>query len=137
MLFGECIKCMFRNKTFVTVINCMDGRVQYPVNQYMQQKYNADFVDMITEPGPNKILAEAVDTTMVNSIKRRYDVSIEKHYSKVVAIVAHYDCGGNSAEKAVQILQVQEAMKLVKSWNTEIEVLGLWVDETWSVNEIN
>jgi len=43
---------------FVTVINCIDGRVQKPVINKFQKDYNADYIDMITEPGPNLILAE-------------------------------------------------------------------------------
>lgn len=42
--------------SFCTVINCIDGRVQMPVNQYMQQRFKVKYVDTITEPGPNLIL---------------------------------------------------------------------------------
>ena len=45
-------------KKFACAINCMDGRVQDAVKNYMKENYGVDYVDMITEPGPNKILAD-------------------------------------------------------------------------------
>ena len=48
--------------TFFTVINCIDGRIQLPVIQYLQQKYNVEFIDSITEVGPNLILADNIDS---------------------------------------------------------------------------
>lgn len=127
---------MATGKTFVTTINCMDGRVQIPVNEYLMAKFEADFVDTITEAGPNKILADADNEELVQSIKNRYEVSTLKHDSKVVAIVGHYDCGGNPAPEAEQLLQIKKACDLVRTWNTDVQVLGLWVDETWTVNEL-
>ena len=127
---------MADGKKFVTVINCMDGRVQLPVNAYMMNKYKADYLDTITEAGPNKILAEATNQVLVDAIKMRYEVSTLKHDSKAVAIVGHYDCGGNPAEKDVQLVQIEKSVDLIKSWNNDVEVIGLWVDENWVVNEL-
>lgn len=127
---------MYNGKTFVTAINCMDGRVQIPVNEYMVRTFDADYVDTITEAGPNKILAEAKNTVILDSIKARYDVSTQKHHSKIVAVVGHFDCGGNLAEESVQIEHIKMACGRVSTWNESVKVIGLWVDESWSVNEI-
>jgi len=127
---------MQMGKTFVTTINCMDGRVQVPINEYMTNKFAADYVDTITEAGPNKILADAENNVLVDSIKARYEVSTLKHDSKVVAVVGHYDCGGNPAQEEEQIEQIKKACSLVSSWNKTVKVIGLWVDESWLVNEI-
>jgi len=123
-------------KKFVTVINCMDGRVQTQVNTFMLYKFGADYLDTITEAGPNKILAENLDKVLVKSIKARYEISTLKHGSKVVGIVGHYDCGGNPAGKAEQLVQIQKSVNLVRSWNKSILVLGIWVDKQWKVNEL-
>jgi hypothetical protein len=45
--------------SFATAINCMDGRTQIPVTDYVRKKYKVEYVDMITEPGPIKVLAAA------------------------------------------------------------------------------
>ena len=127
---------MKNNEKFVTVINCMDGRVQVPVNKYMLETFEADYLDTITEAGPNKILSDKLDEILVSSIKSRYEVSTKKHHSKVVAIVGHHDCGGNPADKKKQLEEIEASVKLVKSWNNEIHVFGIWVDENWVVNPL-
>ena len=33
--------------TFATAINCMDGRVQIPVIEYLKKEFKVDYVDMI------------------------------------------------------------------------------------------
>jgi len=123
------------NASFVTAINCMDGRTQLSVNEWMKKNYNVEFVDTITEPGPVKILAENTDTVYIESIKRRLDISINKHHSNAVCIVAHHDCAGNPVEKKVQLEQLKNAIDTVKRW-FNVEVIALWVDENWNVNKI-
>jgi len=121
---------------FATAINCMDGRTQLSVNDWMKKQYGVEFVDTVTEPGPVKILAENTDETYLDSIKRRLDISINKHHSSAVCIVAHHDCAGNPVEKSVQLEQLKNAVNTVKGWFQNIEVVALWVGDDWSVNKI-
>lgn len=122
--------------SFATAINCMDGRVQIPVNEWLRRRFSVDYVDTITEPGPNKILAENKDSSAVASIKRRVDISVNKHGSKFIAIAGHHDCAGNPVDKATQLAQTRAAVKTVKSWSLAVSVVGLWVDEGWEVSEV-
>ncbi|MCD4772407.1 MAG: hypothetical protein K8R41_03370 [Bacteroidales bacterium] len=119
---------------FVTAINCMDGRVQLPAIEWLKNKYNAEYIDMITEPGPIKILDEDKNLCLVESIKNRIDVSVNKHLSRVIAIIGHYDCAGNPVEKEVQIKQIENSIKKVSSWNFNADIIGLWIDENWEVS---
>jgi hypothetical protein len=121
---------------FATAINCMDGRTQLPVINYVLSKYRVDFLDMITAPGPVKILAENRDTSAVEHIRRCVGISTEKHGSNHIAIVAHHDCAGNSEEKEVQIRQIMESIRTVQSWIPKVEIIGLWIDEKWTVHEV-
>jgi len=121
---------------FATAINCMDGRVQIPVIEWIKKEYGIDYIDMITEPGPNKILAEGKDKAALESIKNRVGISINKHGSKIIAIVGHYDCAGNPEEKGAQFKTTLSAIKAVKLWNLNVQIIGLWVDENWEVCEV-
>ena len=76
------------NNIFATAINCMDGRVQVPVIDWLRRQYGADYVDMITEPGPERLLAEGKDLMASASIHRRLEISVNRHNSKLVAIAA-------------------------------------------------
>jgi carbonic anhydrase len=120
---------------FATAINCMDGRVQEPVIMWFKIKKGMDYVDTITEPGPIKALSEG-DAAVTESIRRRVLVSTEKHGSRIIAVVGHHDCAGNPVPKDEQLAQISLVIDLVKSWNTGAEVIGLYVNEMWNVEEV-
>ena len=122
---------MEQHASFATAINCMDGRVQLPVNEWMRRQYGVTYVDTITEPGPIKILAEKQPDSAVESIKQRTDISVHKHGSSVIAVVAHYDCAGNPVDKATQMGQLDLSTAQVKAWGYDVPIIGLWVDEQW------
>jgi len=127
----------FKN-TFSCAINCMDGRVQDTVKNYMKSNCKVNFVDMVTEPGPNKILAENLNAPIVENIKKRVEISVNHHGSKVIAIAGHFGCAGNPTEKENQIKQLQMAKKTVVSFGFNVEIMLLWVDSDWeTVEKIN
>lgn len=117
---------------FCTAINCMDGRTQLPVNEYLRRELDVEFVDTITEAGPVRILAEQQDSKEAHSILSRINISVGKHGSKTIAIVAHHDCAGNPLEKAEQLIQLESATKWISSKYPEVQIIGLWVDSSWT-----
>ena len=122
---------------FCSVINCMDGRVQLPVIRYLQKRFNVDYVDSITEAGPNLILTEAKKASSTQAIFERLKISVENHHSVGVAIVGHHDCAGNPASKNEQILHLQKAIQSIRQQYENLPVIGLWVDKNWEVHEID
>jgi hypothetical protein len=123
--------------TFATAINCMDGRVQLPVIQHVRETRGVDYVDIVTEPGPDGILGEKRDKPLIESIRRRVEISVEKHGSRYIAIVAHHDCAGNPVDAKAHLDQAERAVDLVQSWGFQCEVVPLWVDEDWKVHVID
>ncbi|NQT90144.1 MAG: hypothetical protein HQ558_02715 [Candidatus Omnitrophica bacterium] len=117
---------------FATAINCIDGRVQVPVTEFIRGNYGIDYVDMITIPGPDKILSENKESSLIELIKRRMLISIEKHGSRIVVIAGHYDCAANPVEEKEHLDQIKEAVKNIKAWNFEVDVYGVWVDKDWN-----
>lgn len=122
--------------SFCTAINCMDGRTQLPVNEYLRQRLGVDYVDTITEPGPVRILADEPQSESAESILKRVDISVHKHGSRCIAMVAHHDCAGNRADEKAQRDQSQRAIQFLRGRYPSIQFLSLWVDSTWSVSQI-
>ena len=121
---------------FVTAINCMDGRTQVPVIDWMKATFGADYVDMITEPGPDKILSDD-SNSLVESIKNRLTISVNRHGSKIVGIVSHGDCAGNPVSKKEHLRMVRKAVDAVAGWGLNVTVLGLWLDTPdWKVEKV-
>ena len=120
---------------FATAINCMDGRTQEPVSRWIKTKFGVDYVDTITEPGPDKILAMGIQPNL-DSIRTRVLISVEKHGSRNVVLVAHHDCAGNPVSKEEHVEHVKKSADIVRSWGLPVKVYALWVDDNWFVQEI-
>lgn len=116
---------------FATSVSCMDGRIQIPLANWIKENYSIDFVDTITEPGIDKIVAENLD---LNSIKNKISISINAHKSELVVVSGHYDCAGNPVSNEKHIDQIRQGVKVISSWNPNVKVLGVWVDDSWKVN---
>jgi len=126
------------SKKFATAINCMDGRVQEPVIKYIQGACGVDYVDMITEPGPNKVLSDGKDTGIIESLRKRVKISVEKHGSEVIVIAAHYDCAGNPASEEVQKEHLQRAVGVIFSWEFPVKkIRALWLGENFKPNVLS
>ncbi len=122
---------------FCTAISCMDGRIQLPVIRYLQRRFQVAYVDTITEPGPNGILARQEDTSVMDSIRKRLQISVENHCSVGIAVVGHYDCAGNPATPEQQHQHLWQAVRWVQQLYPHMEVIALWVDEHWQVHELD
>jgi hypothetical protein len=121
---------------FGTVINCIDGRVQYPVMDYLKNNYDVKFFDAANEAGPLKILNERSDKCRLFSLKEQIRISIEAHNSKFIAVVGHHDCAGNPVSRETQEEQIDHALVyLRKAYGEKILYVGLYVNEQWEVEE--
>lgn len=127
-------------ETFFTSIGCMDGRVQKPVAEFGQQRYQALYPDTITEAGLVGLLANNPSQDLLDSVKGKVRISVEKHHSKGVIVHGHQNCAGNPIEDELHKSQTIEAARVVRDFIPEdIEVLPVFVNDTesgWTVEEI-
>ena len=121
---------------FATAINCMDGRVQLPVISWMMENLSVDYVDMITEPGPDKLLAEGHPAAL-DSIRARVLISVNKHGSDTILVAAHDDCAGNPVSRSQHEEHVRQSIILIESWRLPVKrILGAWIGSDWKVRII-
>lgn len=116
--------------TFACAINCMDGRTQEPIAKWLKENLKVEYVDTVTEPGPDGLLANDI-SDLVSSIKARVLISVEKHGSDTVAVVAHHDCAGHPVPKDQHLKDLEKAVEVIRSWQLPIRILGFWVNEDW------
>ena len=126
--------------SFCTAVNCMDGRVQLPVIAFLKERFAVEHVDTITEPGANRILGRQTSVALIASILERIRISVEHHNSVGIAVAGHHDCAGNPGGKDQQTSDTVAAVEYIRkrcSRYGRLEVIGLWVDENWSVSEVS
>lgn len=120
---------------FATAINCIDGRTQLPVINYIKKKYQVDFVDLITEPGADLVMATR-NPDKLPSIKERVKLSLKVRSSELVFLVAHGDCAGNPASENEHLGHLRRGMECLRGWELDADIVGLYVtDKDWSVDE--
>ncbi|MFH1676279.1 MAG: carbonic anhydrase [bacterium] len=63
-------------------------------------------------------------------------ISVEKHHSQLIAVIGHHDCASNPVSKEIQLGQIAKSIEKVRSWWPGMKVVGLWVNEMWTVEEV-
>ena len=116
-----------------TCLNCMDGRVQLPVLQWIKDNYRVDFVDVITEAGMDEVLSNQED---VREILRSITISVNINKSTRLFVVGHYDCRGNPVEENIHHQEISSAVKRLKEHWPALEIVGLWVNKNWAVEKV-
>jgi hypothetical protein len=102
---------------------------------YLRRTYGVDFVDLITEPGPERALTDPARAGVQAAIHRNASFSVKGHDAELVAVAAHDDCLGNDADPATRLRQLRGAQHLITGWNLGVDVLGLWVHMDGTVEE--
>ena len=124
------------NKSFGTALNCIDGRTQIPVIKWMKENFGVDYVDLITEPGIDKVLSQD-QWYETDRLRDKVIISINAHNSNVVAVVGHFDCAANPVSDWKHFRDIAESIYVVESWDLPVKVVGLWVDEFLHVHVIS
>ena len=122
-------------ETFATAITCIDGRVQRPVTDWVKLHVNVDHVDLITEPGPDKVFS-AGPAEVVQDMMRKVSFSVQHHFSKVVILSGHDTCAANGVSREEHIEQILDGIERIQDFRLNVRIIGLWVGEFGSVEVV-
>lgn len=125
------------NFKFGTAINCIDGRTQEPVIDFMKQEYGIDGVDMVTFPGVDGIISSLGNFNTIALIRNAVSISVERHGSRIIAVVGHFDCAGNPGNREHHYAHIRKAVQQVSSWNFDAKIVGFYVNDNWQIEEVN
>jgi hypothetical protein len=76
------------------MLTCIDGRIHRALDDWARDRLAVDYVDTITEPGPDSQVV-AMDDAALTGLVAKVRVSQRAHGSDVLVIAAHSDCAGN------------------------------------------
>lgn len=113
----------------------MDGRPLPKVASYLTTSFGVRNLDTITTAGAVKHLAAETGQTPI--ILANVDISISKHGSRHIAVVAHHDCAGNPVPAKAQRDQLARAATLLRDLYPEPEITALWVNEQGIVERVS
>lgn len=121
-------------KEFGAVLECMDGRPMRKVADYLSTSFGVRYIDTITTAGTVKHLAN--DTEQTGTLLANLAVSVDKHGSSQIAIVAHHDCAGNPVSSRAQRQEIVAAVDRISSLYPDADVIGLWLGENWIIEKV-
>ena len=121
---------------FATAINCIDGRTQRPVSEWIRIQFSVDYVDTITQPGPEAALTRG-PASAIEVMRQNVGVSVQAHQSPLIAVAAHHECAGNPVSDDEHKAQVRAACEVIAKWGFPARIVGLWVNEWWQVEVVS
>lgn len=138
---GDCAARLGRSRAtahperFAVLLNCIDGRTQQPLLDWVGRELDVDHVDVVTEPGVDGVLAGG-DSATVQSLLDKVCVSRLAHGAVEVVVAGHHDCAANPGDAAQHFSDVTRATDAVRQALPELPVRGVYVDESWSVSAL-
>ena len=114
------------NKIRAVCLNCIDGRVQIPVIHWIKQRFDVDFVDMITEPGMDEFIADCNNS--MEDINRKVRLSVKNNNARIIVVTGHFGCIKNPVSESVHKEQIQKSVERLKNDFKELAIVGLWVN---------
>lgn len=116
---------------FAVVLNCIDGRAQQPLLEWVRARYGVDYVDVVTEPGVDAVLALG-DAVTLEVLLDRVRVSQRAHLARNLVVAGHHDCAANAVPRPVHEAQIRTAVHRVRAALPEFEVAGVYLDQSWT-----
>lgn len=110
---------------FATILTCIDGRIQRPLDEWTREYLGVDFVDTITEPGPESAV---VSDDGLAALMAKVRVSQDAHGSQVLVIAGHSDCAGNPVSDDEHRRQLRAAATRLAAHLPGTRILALHAD---------
>ena len=120
---------------FAVLLNCIDGRTQQPLLDWVRRMLDATYVDVVTEPGVDAVLARG-DDTIVQALLDKVCVSLLAHGAVALIVAGHHDCAANPGEAAQHEQDLAAAVDTLREALPELPVRSVYVDSTWSVTPL-
>ena len=115
-----------RRGTFATAVTCMDGRIQQSVVDWARRHFDVDYIDMVTVPGPDRVLAQ----DFLVRLRLAADVAVSRraHGSHQLVVASHADCVGNPVSDDEHEQMVREGTSWLAMQLPTMTIVGVHVD---------
>ncbi len=116
---------MIEGPSFGAALTCIDGRITDLVVDRLRREWGVDHVDLVTTPGPETLAHVGDGEAALSALQ----VSVDRHRSREVAVVAHTDCAANDVDDELRRRQVRETVTATRNRLPASTVTG-WLVHT-------
>lgn len=121
---------------FGCAVNCIDGRAQLPVIEWVKFHGHVQYVDVVTEPGAVGVI-NGNELGRSNYIRERVLTSVRVHSPLIIAVAGHFGCIANPVGEEKQKEQIRMSVDSLRSWHDRTRVVGLFVNEYGSIDLVS
>ncbi|MGA9745698.1 MAG: carbonic anhydrase, partial [Nitrososphaeraceae archaeon] len=82
------------------------------------------------------VISNRENSDKIAFIRNAVSISIEKHRSRIIAVVGHFDCAGNPGNREHHYAHIQRSVHEVSSWNFHAQVVGFYVNDKKQIEEV-
>lgn len=111
-----------------TLVNCIDGTVQVSAIDFVRKIWNVQWVDVVTDGAPERILSDAKCGGQADHIHTNIETSLCDQRTQRLAIAAHSGCDINEEPDDRKIEMLRLAVNHLKHRYTNAQVIGIWID---------
>lgn len=104
----------------------MDGRIQAHIRDWAQRQFGTDYVDMVTVPGPDQVLARDAERRL--GLARDVALSRDAHGSRQVVVASHSDCAGSAVTDKEHQQMVRDGVRWLADQLPNMTVVDIHVD---------
>lgn len=120
---------------FAVALTCIDGRAQEPLVAWVRQLFGVRYVDVVTEPGIDVVLARGPQGEL-DALLAKAVVSRQAHGAATLAVAGHADCAGKPVTDDRHLEDVAAAVHRVQAALPEFAVGGAFVDVAGAVHAV-
>lgn len=134
---GDCARRLGRQPAdgveggFAVVLNCIDGRVQRSLADWVREQYDVEYADTVTEPGIDAVLALG-DPSALEALLDKVCISRLAHLACYLVVAGHHDCAANPVPRSVHEEHIRTAVGHLRTALPGFHVDGVFLDETWT-----
>ncbi|MDB1089428.1 hypothetical protein PJ985_17845 [Streptomyces sp. ACA25] len=125
---------------FATALTCIDGRIQRPLEEWVKSVLGVDYLDTVTEPGPDRVVSTA-DEAVLQALLDKVRVSGVAHGSTDLIIAGHSDCAGNPVSDDEHRAMLREAVGRSAARLPGVRVIAVHAvqcgDRCWQFREVD
>ena len=121
---------------FAALIDCTSKAMGWEFFPYLREKLKVDYVDLIVPPKPNEVVLLFENKSIIETLKIKLLLSIQKHETALLVLVGDPSCKGKELPLEQFKKHVLQAAKLIKAWRLPVTILGLWQHKDQKIQEI-
>jgi carbonic anhydrase len=124
---------------FATMFTCIDGRIQRPLDEWVRNHLDVEYLDTITEPGPEAVLTTTGERCL-EVLLEKVQISQQAHGSATLVIAGHADCAGNPVSAEEHRSQLRQSATRLAGWLPNTRIIAVHADrcgeQCWSTEVV-